>query len=545
MFRPRRALSSAERLLLARRAGALSRRPKFSLVVAGQPSNPGWRKTIESVRSQVYSNWELLLGGSRQGCPAESLVWQALSEAQVRLLGTEGGPAEVFNRALASASGEWLILLDPGDELSADALLCLAEAATDRVTCIYSDESSLDARGWAADGIRKPGWSPELLLSQHYTGRLAAYRCAAVRAAGGWRATLGRAAEYDLVLRLAEGEGRIEHVPRVLYYRGYREVPQPAPAAEAVTAIADALGRRGIRGRVTPSPAAGTFSLVLEPVGEPLVSIIIPTRDHSGLLEQCVRSIVERTQYTRYEIVVVDNGSVEPETQRLFQRWSGNQRIRVLSAPGRFNYSRLNNLAVDRSTSDLVLLLNNDTEVINPEWLGVMVGFVQLPGVGAVGAKLYFQNDTIQHAGLILRGGGTGPKPAMSSHKFFRRQAAGYQGALHAVRNCSAVTAACLLVHREVYQAVGGFDEQLAVAYNDVDFCLKLRQRGLRIVWTPLAELYHYESASRGADRAGDPRWEQEKLRMHGKWGGMLCDDPYYNPSLSLDCTNFRLREAG
>jgi GT2 family glycosyltransferase len=330
-----------------------------------------------------------------------------------------------------------------------------------------------------------------------------------------------------------------------LYYRGYRELPEPAPAAEAVTAITDALGRRGIRGRVTPSPAAGTFSLVLEPVGEPLVSIIIPTRDHSGLLEQCVRSIVERTQYTRYEIVVVDNGSVEPETQRLFQRWSGNQRIRVLSAPGPFNYSRLNNLAVARSTSDLVLLLNNDTEVIRPEWLGVMIGLVQLPGVGAVGAKLYFQNDTIQHAGLILRGGGTGPKPAMSSHKFFRRQAAGYQGALHAVRNCSAVTAACLLVHRELYLAVGGFDEQLAVAYNDVDFCLKLRQRGLRIVWTPLAELYHYESASRGADRAGDPRWEQEKLRMHGKWGGMLCDDPYYNPSLSLDCTNFRLREAG
>jgi GT2 family glycosyltransferase len=455
-------------------------------------------------------------------------------------------PWSIHRRAVERARGQWVVYLQPADELSPSALVEILNAAqtnTDALL-IYSDEDCVLPDGRRGNAIYKPDWSPELLLTQHYVGRLTAYRRDALAKLDLRTVAADPAVEYDYCLRLAEQPGRIVHVPQVLYHRSVEHESAAAPwmlpagSGDERSAIESAIQRRGLSGSVRPARVPGVYEVNLAPKSAGLVSIIIPTRDRAELLKQCVDSIFARTDYPHWEIVIVNNESQQPETLELFREWSSCSRIRVLDVPGPFNFSRLNNLAAAQATAPMLLLLNNDTEVIRRTWLDAMVGYLQLDGVGAAGAKLYFPNETIQHAGLFLGAGPGNLKPARSPHKRFQRHDFGYRGSLQTANNVSAVTGACLLTHRSTYQAVGGLDEQLAVAYNDVDFCLKVRKLGQRIVWVPQAELFHYESASRGIDAPNDPRWEREKRYMREKWG-VLADDPYYNPHLRPDVTNF------
>jgi GT2 family glycosyltransferase len=329
----------------------------------------------------------------------------------------------------------------------------------------------------------------------------------------------------------------------VLYHRAGRLVRgQPEHAetgrdrAAARRAACHALERRGCDAVVSSARTPGTLRVSFRPRRSERVAIIISTRDQARLLSACVRSILRCTRYPSYEIVIVNNGSTEPESLEQLRRWSSDPRIRILNAPGPFNYSALNNLAALFTRAPLLALLNNDTEVISPRWLCEMVGVLEQDGVGAVGPKLLYGDGTIQHAGIVLGIGGV----ASHAHKRFPRDHGGYHGLLESVRDVSAVTGACLLTRRGLYLELGGLDEALAVAYNDTDYCLRLRARGYRVLFTPLAELYHHESASRGVDRRGAARFEAELALMRCRWGELLRRDPFYNPNLSLDRTNYQ-----
>jgi len=304
-------------------------------------------------------------------------------------------------------------------------------------------------------------------------------------------------------------------------------------------AVTEHLLGKGVNASVTPAPLAPSYIRVHfpVPVASPQVSILIPTRDRAELLDTCISGIIDRTSYRNFEILVADNGSVEESTTRLFRKLKRSSNIKILSLPGPFNYSRLNNQAALEASGEVILLLNNDVDVISPEWLTEMVSHAIRPEVGAVGAKLFYKNGTIQHAGVVL---GMGWPGGVAGHFGLgaSRDDPGLFGSLALLRSVSAVTGACLAVRRELYDAVGGLDEKnLAVAFNDVDFCLRLRERGYRNVWTPFAELYHYESVSRGDDLSGEKlaRFQTEIAYMRQRWGTALDEDPYWNPHLSLN----------
>ena len=403
---------------------------------------------------------------------------------------------------------------------------------------VYTDEDKLDERGSRVEPFFKPDWSPDLLLSMNYICHLAVVRRSLMESAGGFRSGFEGSQDYDLFLRLTERTQQIAHVPKVLYHwrkiqesAAARRTAKPYALESAKRALREALERRQVSAEVTmPTPGLYRVAYAL-PSPRPLVSIVMPTRDRAGLLRTCVSSIDERSTYRDYEIIIVDNGSTEPETIRYLEEIGS--RHRVLRRDEPFNWSALNNWAAKQARGDLLLFMNNDMEVENSDWLEALVEHAVRPGVGAVGAKLIYPTRTLQHAGVVLGLGG------VAGHAFKNLPEAdpGYCYLPHVIRNVSAVTGACMLVAREAYDAVGGFDESLRVAFNDIDFCLKLRQRGYRVVWTPYAVLLHYESASRGSLHPP----EDEALMRH-RWATVLPRDPYYNPNLTLDSEDYRLR---
>jgi GT2 family glycosyltransferase len=401
---------------------------------------------------------------------------------------------------------------------------------------IYSDEDKLETNGQRSDPFFKPDWSPEYLYSLNYVCHFSVYRKQHVDAVNGLRTEFNGSQDYDLLLRIAEGTQRIFHIPEVLYHwrKSFGSTALAAQAKSYSTvagqnAIAEHLQRMGVAAEVADGDGPNRYRVRPALQGEPLVSVIIPTRDGIEVLERCIRSIEKRTDYPNYEILIVDNGSSKPETMKFF----ATLRHRVVRLDEPFNYSRLNNYGAQQARGDFLLLLNNDTEVISPGWMRAMLELCHLPGVGIVGAKLYYPDRTIQHAGVVLGIKGV----AGHSHKHFPGRNRGYFDSLTCIRNYSAVTAACMLVRRDAFERVGGFDEELRVAFNDVDFCIRVREKGYRIAWTPYAELYHPESATRGFDL--DPR---EIEFMKRRWKETLVNDPYYNRNLTLEDENFSLR---
>lgn len=491
------------------------------------------RKAIESVLQQFYADWELCISddASTARHVRELLDEYRARDARIKVTFAErnGGIAEASNRALALATGEFIGLLDHDDQLTPDALYEIAATLqkTD-ADLIYSDEDRLDAKGRRTEARFKPAWSPDLLLSCMYLAHFCVYRKSIVNQLGGFRGGFDGSQDYDLALRVTEATEKIAHIPKILYH--WRKVAasasSPFAARPTVTeagrrALQEALDRRQIIGEVASETVYGYYRVRRAITRAGRVSIIIPTRDGIKHLPRCIASIEAKTDYRNFDILVVDNGSRHRATLDYLQRLP----YRVLRLDEPFNFSRLNNVAARETIGEHLLFLNDDTEVINAEWLTAMVEQAERAEVGAVGAKLLYPDGRIQHAGIILGAGGAASHAHRGVDGF---SGAGYLNYPNVIRNYNAVTAACLMMRRAVFFGTGGFDEnRFAVSYNDVDLCLRLRRAGYLIVYTPYAQLYHHESATRGTNR-----YPHEEANLRAGWRNELLSDCYYNPNL-------------
>lgn len=538
----------------------LAARPLVSVLVpVCDPDPQHLRECLESVLAQRYAHLQLCVVDDASSAPAVRALLEtfARQDGRVRLAfrSQRGHIARTTNDALALADGELVAFLDHDDRLSPSALLRMVQALDGRPDALfaYSDEDKLDPSGRRRQPHFKPRWNPELLLAQNYIGHLVVARTAAVRGVGGLREGYDGSQDHDLLLRLTDHAraDQVVHVPHVLYH--WREAPgstasgadaKPYAAVAGVRAVADALVRRGIGGEVTHAAGIPHGYRVLPslPANAPHVAIIMPTRDGGAILRRAVETVLVATRYPSFELLIVDNGSQSAETLRFLADVTRDPRVRVRRDDSPFNYSALNNRAVASTTAEVIALLNDDVEVLDGDWLAEMVSLALRPSVGCVGAKLLYPDNTVQHAGVILGIGGV----AGHAHKRFPASHHGYFGRLQLTHALSAVTAACLVVRRAVFEQVGGLDEALAVAFNDVDFCLRVRDAGFRNVYTPHAVLVHHESATRGSDMAPErrARFEREVRLMLDRWGVALRDDPYYSPHLTRHHEDFSIAAA-
>jgi O-antigen biosynthesis protein len=529
--------------------------PLISVLLPVYNSNLKWlRRAILSVQKQLYPGWELCIVDDAS---TDRKIWpflqrRARQDQRIKLMRrTENGHiSAASNDALRLATGDFVALLDHDDELAPTALYFVALALNKNrdLQLLYSDEDKLEERNRRSEPYFKSDWNPELFLAQNFVSHLSVYRTDLIHRIGGFRIGFEGSQDYDLALRCIEQirPEEIEHLPWVLYHwragdQSTASNPTAKPYAQeaARRAVQEHLKRTGVTGTVVPSHGVYLQTKYALPNERPMVSIIIPTRDQAPSLKRCVHSIFEKTDYPAYELIVLDNQSYDSEAVEFLAELKKRDGVRVERIDDAFNYSRLNNHGVELSRGSLVALLNNDVEVLHADWLTEMVSRAMQPKVAMVGARLWYPNGTIQHGGVILGAGGI----AGHAHVGLRRGEPGYFARAHLAQDVSAVTTACALVKREVYLQVGGFDENLAVTFNDVDFCLRLREAGYRILWTPYAELIHHESASRGFDNSAPKqvRFLAEVDYMKSKWGHILQRDPFYNPNLSLDENLFTL----
>ncbi len=535
-------------------------RPRISIVTPVYNPDPAWIKAaIDSVLGQAYGNWELCLADASTAGAVRAIVEEYAdkdSRIKARSLPENMGIAANSNEALSMATGEYIGLMDHDDELSPDALHEVVKRlqSCPEADMLYSDEDKIDVYGRRFDPFFKPGWSPDMFLSCMYTCHLGVYRKSIVDDIGGFRPGYDGSQDYDLGLRFIEKAGSIAHIPKVLYH--WRMTPGSTSVsilskkyayAAAKKALSDHMARNGIKGEVLDGIWVGSYYVRRDLAGAPKVTVIIPTKDHAGALKKCLDSILAKTTYPEYEILVVDNGSRERRTRDYLRNMASAGKIRALSYDRPFNFSAINNYAVKHAKGEVVLFLNNDTEVISGEWMRAMLEHAQRREVGAVGCKLLYPDDTVQHAGIIIGvgNGDSGNRVASHSPQRSPRGHYGYEGRECITLNLSAVTAACMMVRKDVFEDAGGFDEGLAIAYNDVDLCLRLRQKGYLIVYTPHAVLYHQESLSRGYEdtREKRDRFREEVRLMRERWGDLIdAGDPYYNPNLTLDAGDFSIK---
>ena len=509
------------------------------------------RELIQSLKQQTYCNWELCLAdGSDENRDQIRKICQEYAENDKRIryvqLERNLGIAGNSNAAIAMSKGEYLALLDHDDVLHPAALYEIAEAVCHRgADFIYTDEAIFNDPD--ITDIRfvhlKPDFAPDNLLGNNYVCHLTTFRRTLLDQCGGFRDGYEGSQDHDLFLRLTARAECIVHIPKVLYY--WRANPnstakasknKPYATESGIKAVSDSLRDCEFRATVSQAKGLPTIYRVSYALRSdcPKVSIIIPNRNHRSDLQSCMESVLTKTTYPNYEIVIVENGSTEQEVFRYYREIKTKHRnVRLIRWKGGFNWSAINNYAVNTAEGSILLFLNNDTEVINGNWIEEMLMHAQRPEVGAVGAMLYYPNNRIQHAGVILGLGG------VASHAFvgFDRESYGYVGKLCYVQDVSAVTGACMMMRRDVWSRVGGFDEQFAENYNDVDICMRIRREGLLVVWTPYAELYHYESKSRGRVNNAEKsdKMNTEAKRFYELWGKELENgDPYYNPNFSL-----------
>lgn len=533
---------------------ALLYQPKVSILMpVYNPPVAFLSAAIESVLSQTYPHWELCLTDDASTNPEVPKLLQHYAQHDKRIKVTTHDEnqhiSQASNTALNMATGEFVALLDHDDCLTAHALFeAIVVLNKDReLDMIYSDEDKIDEKDQLSSPFFKPDWSPDTLLSQMYTCHLGIYRRSLVNAIGGFREGFEGAQDYDLVLRLTEKTEKIFHIPQILYHWRMHsgstalDLDNKDYATEAsIQALSDALKRRQELGTVIPAPYCH-FLVKYEVLEPELVSVIIPTRDLGEMLDQCLVSLFQNTNYPNYEILILDNGSQEAKTFEIFKTWQTQKpaHVRVSSLDIPFNYSKINNYAVQQTKGKYLLFLNNDTEVITADWMADMVGQAQRPSIGAVGGMLLYPDQTIQHAGIILGIQST----CGLSHQYFSSVASGYQNKLQTIQNYAAVTAACLMCRRRVFEEVGGFEEALPGNYNDVDFCLKLLERGYWNVYLPFVRLIHHESKSRGFDISVEQqkRFEQEAHFLQERWSHLIKADPFYNPNLSRKVADYHI----
>lgn len=542
-------LSETDRILIAKRLGALFHRPLISLVLTDM-AHGGIRDTLASIAVQLYSNIEVVIVARSCRIDAVKSLAAEIERPDLRsvfaMVPDDAGAVEAENAGLAAATGVFVAFLSPGDRLAAEALAAMVFTINrqPKIVALYSDEDWIDADGVRLKPRFKTGWDPDAHLAFDLMGRLCLMRRDVVNHVGGLRADRAPASHYDLHGRVAAvaGESRILHVPEVLYHRALPSVGDTEAQLGALVAYTQAARRiaadhaRGTEGdvvEVQPSPLAPYLNRILWPlpVPAPLVSVLVPTRDKPELLANCARGLLEETDYPSIELLILDNGSVEAETHSLFKTLKRDPRVRVLSMPGPFNYSKINNDGVAAARGEIVAFLNNDIEVIDRDWLREMASLAMRPGIGGVGARLLYGDRRIQHAGIVLA-----PGP-LAAHAFRLRSAfdPGNDGQIAGVRGYLAVTAACLVTRKAVFEEVGGFDEvKLQIAFNDVDLCLRMNDFGYKVVCTPFAKLLHLESASRGYNHTSEQieRERGELAVMAARWSDRFRSDPFHNPNV-------------
>lgn len=534
-----------------------SYRPKISIVVPTFNTPLNFLKPmIDSVKNQTYTEWELCIAdGSTNKEVITYLQDQAGLDGRIKvaLLDKNYGIAGNTNKAIELATGEFIAFLDHDDTLASFALHEVAKVANDdrQIDLIYSDEDKLSFNGKVRITPHfKPDWSPDNLKSYNYITHLLVAKRSLVKDLGGIRIGYEGSQDYDFVLRATEIATKIAHIPKILYHwREHRDSTSANTESKsyvtfsAQRAITDALTREQKRGRAFKGPFFGSVRVIYGLEKTPLISIIIPTKDNLETLETCIDSILTRSTYPNYEIVITDTGSQNAAVDQYYRSLVNDKRIKILSWDKPFNYSAVNNFSAEHANGDYFIFLNNDIEIQTAEWIESMLEFCQRSDVGAVGAKLFYPDFTVQHGGVILGVGGV----AGHSHKSFPHHSDGYFGRLSVPTNLSAVTAACVMIPKKIFNDVGKFDEGYPLAFNDIDLCLRIRERGYLIVWTPYAELIHYESKTRGYEDTPEKqeRFRKEIERFKTKWGGLLeRGDPYYNRNLTLTREDFSLRKG-
>jgi glycosyltransferase involved in cell wall biosynthesis len=550
-------LSDADRRAIRAQIERLPLRPRFSVLMPTYNSDPRWlRAAIESVRRQLYPDWELCIADDASDAREVRAVLDAYAAEDdriaVRYRNTRGHIAAASNTALSMATGDFVVLLDHDDELAEHALYMVAVAINEHPDAglIYSDEDKIDESGVRHDPYFKCAWNLDLMRAQNMISHLGAYRRSLLADLGGFRSGVDGSQDYDLALRISErlNKNQIVHIPHVLYH--WRAISgstadtgaaaKPYVIEAARRAIADHLARTGTQAVVLPAEVPAFQRIVYAlPNDLPRVTAIIPTRNAADLLKRCVETL-RLARYPSLEVLIVDNDSDESDAKAYLKAVSDEGVALVVNYHGPFNYSAINNYAVSRCSGDILVFLNNDVEAMDREWLDELVGNVNRKEVGVAGAALYYRDRTLQHGGVVLGIGGV----AGHAHKHLPWGAPGYHARGILAQEFAAVTAACMAMRRKVFEQVGGFDEvNLPVAFNDVDLCLRVREAGYAVVWTPYARLYHFESATRGDDLAPEraQRFLGEQQYMRRRWGEWLAQDPYYNPNLTLDHVDFGL----
>lgn len=548
-------MTDENRNILKARVADITQRPLISVVMPVYNPKTEWLiEAIESVCKQIYPHWELCIADDASPDKAIRPILECYAEKDLRIKvlfrEQNGHISAASNSALELVTGEWVALLDHDDVLSQHALFWVADAINrdPSARLIYSDEDKIDKKGRRFGPYFKCDWNVDLFYSHNLITHLGVYRTELLHEIGGFRLGIEGAQNYDLALRCIEriDPKQIHHIPRVLYHWRVH-AGSTAQSADAKS-YAMLAGERALNEHFQRQNVDATAELIGHgyrvryalPDTLPLVSLIIPTRNGLQLVRQCVESLLKKTTYTNYEILIVDNGSDDPEILGYFKSLELEPQVRVLRDDCPFNYSGLNNAAVKKARGEIVGLLNNDTEVISPDWLSEMVSLALQPGIGAVGARLWYPTNTLQHGGVILGVGGV----AGHSHKHLPRYQPGYSSRASLIQGMSAVTAACLVIRKAIYEEVGGLNEiDLMVSLNDIDFCLRVREAGYRNVWTPYAELYHHESKTRGYEDTPEKqaRFAKERAYMKERWCDQLLNDPAYSPNLTLDLEDFSL----
>lgn len=548
----RRAFETAEGKKLAKQV-------KFSILVPLYNTPERFLKEmITSVINQTYENFELCLA---DGSDKEHGYVEAISKSYAddrivyKRLEKNGGIAENTNAALEMATGDYIALLDHDDVLHPSVLFEYAKAVNEQnADYLYCDEVTFKNKN-IDDMITlhfKPDYAPDNLRANNYICHFSAFKRSLLEGEELFRTKFNGSQDHDMILRLTDKAERIVHIPRILYYWRSHSASvasdisaKPYAIQAAKDAVADHLRRHGVEDFSIESTRAYEviFRIRYKVLGEPLISILIPNKDHVEDLKRCIDSIINKSTYSNYEIIVIENNSETKEIKEYYETLKQyGDKIKVVNYDGTFNYSLVNNFGASYAKGDYILLLNNDTEVITNDWMEEMLMYAQREDVGAVGAKLYYPDNTIQHAGIILKMGAH--RTAGHCHYKRDREFLGYMGRLCYAQDFSAVTGACLMVKKSLWDKLEGLDREFEISLNDIDFCLRLRELGLLNIFTPFAELYHYESVSRGLDDSGEKaeRYNRESELFRNKWKEVLDKgDPYFNPNFSLDKSDFAI----
>lgn len=542
--------------LAQQRTNSFEWEPKISIVVPlYQTPEKYLEELVQSVREQTYSNWELCLSdGSGEDSPLTALLDRYHAQDR-RIIPIHNHRqlhiSENTNAAIEAATGEFIAFSDHDDLLTPHALYECVKALNEKreAEVLYSDEDKISIGDKLIQPNMKPDFNLDLLCTVNYICHLFVAKRSLIEKVGMLRPEFDGAQDYDFILRCVENTGEIYHIPKVLYHWRFFEgstAENPESKLYAFEAGRRAVqahyDRMGIPAQALDGEYLGLYRTKYLWKEKPLISIVIPNKDHTDDLKRCLESIEQRSTYKNYEFIIIENNSTDPVTFVYYKQLEDTRdNVKVVYWKKEFNYSAINNYGVQHAQGEYLLLLNNDTEIINENCLEELLGYCMREDVGAVGARLYYDDDTIQHAGVIVGFGG------IAGHAFVqqKRGVTGYQHRIICAQDYSAVTAACMMVKRSVYQAVGGFSEELAVAFNDIDFCMKIRQLGKLIVYNPYAELYHYESKSRGMEDTPQKvaRFNQEIDTFARKWPDILKDgDPYYSPNLTMDSQDFSLK---